>query len=52
MTWKEYYAGVRFIKQNSGTEQEEKRRLKDWKNQALPLVGKTIDRRAGERVYL
>jgi len=38
MTWSYYYKGIAFIKQNSGTKEEEERRLKDWKEQALPLV--------------
>lgn len=46
MTWSYYYEGIWFIKQNSGTPEEEKARLADWKEQALPLVDKTV---AGER---
>jgi len=38
MSWSEYYHGIAFIKKNSGTPEEEEHRLKDWKEQALPLV--------------
>jgi len=41
MSRAEYYQGIEFIKQNSGTLEEEKQRLKQWSDLALPLVGKT-----------
>lgn len=39
MTYGEYLAGIRFIKQNSGTEEEQTIRLYEWKTLAKPLVG-------------
>jgi len=43
MSWKEYYAGVRFIKNTSGTGGEAVHRLKEWKKHALPLVNQKLN---------
>lgn len=56
MTEKEYNEGRLFIQKNSGTKEEEVRRLNDWHKEAWPLVllhklGIT-GQRAGERVRM
>lgn len=53
MTEKYYKAGIKFIKQNSGTLAERRYRLKQWRELALPLVlaHKEQDQKEKELVY-
>ena len=38
MTKKEYKTGLTFIRKNSGTEEEERKRIREWQRLARPLI--------------